>query len=52
LDEDRIGSSYSRHLLTISAIRAAANLKNGLNAQECPLFLQVPTALHHPVASL
>jgi hypothetical protein len=52
LGDDRNGSPYSRHLLTISAIRAAANLKNGLNAQEFRLFSQVPAMLHHPVASL
>jgi len=52
LDEDRNGSPYSRHLLTISAIHGAANDKEGLNAQEFRTFPQVHTVLHPPVAIL
>jgi hypothetical protein len=45
LDEEPNGSPYSRHLLPISAIRVAANIKNGLNAQEFKVFPLVPLAV-------
>jgi len=45
LDDDRIGSPYSRHLFKISAIRGAAKLNEALKPQEAEALLQVPPEL-------